>query len=108
MKKDDLVKLIISVPETHVDQIIDLLLELKVGKMGDYEGCSFVYEGTGVFRPLKGATPAVGKVGKVSKVKEVKIDTFCEKKRVDEVISAIKKAHPYEEPIIEISANKYV
>jgi hypothetical protein len=51
--------------------------------------------------PLEGAKPAIGKVGKLEEVEEERVEFVCETHCLDEVIAAIRKAHPYEEPAIE-------
>ncbi len=72
------------------------------GVQGNYQFTSFSTSGIGRFKPTKGACPAIGKIGKLEEVNEEMIETICHIKFVKKVITAIKKAHPYEEPAIDI------
>ena len=102
------VKIIVYVPETHAKQVRVALTENGCGKIGNYDSCSFSVKGSGRFRPLKGANPAIGAVGqngdpgKIEKVAEERIETICPVERVAEVLVAVKKVHPYEEPAIDV------
>ncbi|KKT17414.1 MAG: hypothetical protein UV98_C0009G0013, partial [Parcubacteria group bacterium GW2011_GWB1_43_6] len=63
---------------------------------------SFSSQGIGRFKPEEGAHPAVGKIGKLESVREERIEAVCERKILQDVITAIKKAHPYEEVALDI------
>jgi hypothetical protein len=102
MKKSKLVKIYTSVPKSHADKVREAMGRAGAGKFGNYSFCSFSFEGIGRFLPEKGANPAIGKIGKLEEVKEEKIEAICERKRARAIVEAIKKAHPYEEPIIDI------
>lgn len=96
------VKIIVFVPVKDADKIRHVLGEKGAGKLGKYSYCSFSTSGIGRFRPEKGARPAMGKVGKLEAVKEEKIEVIAQKEKYLEIIEEIKKAHPYEEPAIEV------
>jgi len=85
------------VPETHAEKVRHAMGEAGAGKVGNYTHCSFSVKGVGRYKPEKGATPAIGKVGKLEEVKEERITMQCERRLIKRVITAIKKAHPYEE-----------
>ena len=72
------------------------------GKIGRYDFCSFSSKGTGRFRPLDGAHPAIGEVGQLESVEEERIEVTCDRAIVKDVISAIRSVHPYEEPAIDV------
>ena len=99
---DELVKLVVFVPDTHADNVRDAMGKAGAGNIGNYEYASFSTKGIGRFKPLKGANPAIGKVGKLEEVQEEKIEVACTKELVNKIIKAIKKAHPYEEVAIDI------
>jgi len=67
------------------------------GKVGNYSHCSFSVKGIGRYKPEKGAHPAIGKIGRLEEVSEERITMQCERRLIKAVITAIKKAHPYEE-----------
>ncbi len=95
-------KIVICVPTSHADKIRQALAQAGAGHIGNYDSCSFSVKGVGRFRPLKGAKPFIGKTGKVEKVEEERIETICPQEKVARIIAKIKKAHPYEEPAIDV------
>lgn len=98
----ELVKLVVFVPEADADKVRQALGEAGAGKIGKYTFCSFSTKGTGRFKPGEGASPAIGEVGKLEEVAEERIEVACEKDQVAEIMTAIKKVHPYEEVVIDI------
>lgn len=94
-------KIVVYVPQSHAAAIRAALAEAGAGKIGDYSSASFSSVGTGRFRPEAGANPAIGEIGKLEEVLEEKIETICDSAKVLDVIAAIKKVHPYEEPAID-------
>lgn len=98
----ELVKIVVYVPVAEADKVRDALAEVGAGKMGNYEACSFSTKGVGRFRPLEGAKPFVGEVGKLESVEEERIETICEKGKLEEILAAVRAVHPYEEPAIDI------
>ena len=104
----ELVMIETFVPERDAEKIRLAMGEAGAGKVGNYSHCSFSVKGVGRFRPESGANPAIGKMGKLEKVKEERITMQCERRLIENVISAIKKAHPYEEvPIFVYSVEEF-
>ena len=96
------VKIAVFVPSTHGDLIRQTLSEVGCGHIGNYDCCSFTTKGIGRFRGLKGTKPYIGESGKIEEVDEERIETICPKEKILEVLQALKKVHPYEEPAIDI------
>lgn len=92
-----LVTVEVFVPEKDADKVRQAMGEAGAGRIGNYTHCSFSAKGVGRFRPEKGANPTIGKIGTIEEVKEERITMQCERRLIKKVISAIKKAHPYEE-----------
>lgn len=92
------VMLVTSVPKEHADAVRTAMGDAGGGTWGNYSHCSFSYEGAGRFLPGEGSNPAYGTKGEPSTVAEERIEMLCERRVVKEVIAALKKAHPYEEP----------
>lgn len=95
-------KIVVGVPETHTDKILEAMGEAGAGRTGNYSHCSSVTKSVGHFKPLPGAHPAIGTIGKLESVIEDRIETWCDRKDLKKVIAAIRKVHPYEEPVIDI------
>lgn len=93
-----MIQIIVFVPEDHAEKIKDAMFQAGGGKIGNYDSCCFEHPGIGQFKPLKGSNAFLGKIGVVEKVQELKIEMACEDKFFDEIILAMKAAHPYETP----------
>lgn len=96
------VKLEIFVPQDHALKLADALSEIGVGVIGNYDHCVALTPVRGFFRPMEGANPFEGKVGELSEVAEYKLEVNCKRELVKDAIEAIKRAHPYEEPLINV------
>jgi hypothetical protein len=95
-------KLVVFVPANALDTVRDALFAAGAGRIGDYERCSWFAEGTGTFRPLPGANPTIGDVGEEERVSELRLETVFPAERHDEVVAALRSAHPYEEPAFDV------
>ncbi|WP_127127429.1 Nif3-like dinuclear metal center hexameric protein [Georgenia sp. SYP-B2076] len=92
------------VPREHTQRLLDALAAAGAGRLGDYERAAFLSPGTGTFRPLPGARPAVGAVGVVEDVAEDRIEVVLPRARRTAVLDALRGAHPYEEPAFTLVA----
>ncbi len=97
-----LVKIAVTVPENFADNLREAIGIANGGQIGNYSYCSFSIKGIGRFKPGDGALPAIGEVGKLEEVIEERIEVTCEQAKLNNVITAIRKVHPYEEPVIDI------
>lgn len=70
--------------------------------MGKYSFCSFSVRGVGRFKPEVGARPHIGTVGKPEEVEEERIEVTVDDAVLEDVITAIKKVHPYEEIALDV------
>lgn len=95
-------KLVVFVPPDALDPVRDALFAAGAGRIGNYERCSWYAEGTGTFRPLPGADPAVGEVGEEERVPELRLETVFPEERQEAVVTALRAAHPYEEPAFDV------
>ena len=102
LKNSTFVKIRVVAPASHAEKIREALSASGAGTMGKYDSCSFSYPVTGRFRPQPGARPVIGKVGQLETVAEEVIEVICHRDKVAAVIATVKKAHPYEEPAIDI------
>ena len=97
-----LVKIVVTVPQTHADIVREEMGKVGAGKLGDYSFCSFSSRGIGRFKPEKGANPAIGTIGNSESVEEERIEVTCEEEKLQDIIGAIKKVHPYEEIALDV------
>ena len=95
-------KIVTFVPESHASQVRKAMFDADAGHIGNYDSCSFNINGQGTFRAMDGAKPFVGKKGELHTEKEVRVETIVPFYRVDKVIAAMKKVHPYEEVAYDI------
>jgi hypothetical protein len=96
------VKLEIFIPAEYVDALRDALGQAGAGRIGDYDHCCSVIEVRGYWRPLEGANPFQGEIGRIEEGRECKVEVNCRREMVREVIAAIRRVHPYEEPLINV------
>ena len=95
-------KIFVFVPVSHADGVRQVIGEAGAGAIGNYTHCTFSTRGIGRFKLEAGANPTIGEVVKIEEVEEERIETICTKDQLAEVIAAIKKVHPYEEPPIDV------
>ena len=95
-------KLEIFVPETHLRAIQEALWSVDAGHIGAYDRCMSYSPVTGCWRPLAGTTPFLGEQDQLSTEPELKVEVICLRERVEETLTALKAAHPYEEPVINV------
>ena len=97
-----LVKIVVFVPLTHADKVIEAIGKADGGELGNYSYCSFSSRGVGRFKPNEKAKPHIGKANELEKVEEERIEVTCSRIKAKEVIKAIKKVHPYEEVAFDV------
>ena len=95
-------KLVVFVPVESAAKVSNAIFAAGAGAMGNYSSCGFQIEGTGSFKPLKGARPAIGKKGKLQKLPEIRFETIVPAKKLDACVAAMRKAHPYEMPAFDV------
>ncbi len=96
-QSENILKLVVFVPVTHAEIVREALGNAGAGHIGAYSHCTFQSEGQGTFKPLEGTNPYIGKKNELEKVEEFKIETVVKESNLNQVINAMKKAHPYEE-----------
>ncbi|MDO4732962.1 MAG: divalent cation tolerance protein CutA [Bacillota bacterium] len=93
-------KLEIFIPESHLEELQKALWEADAGHIGNYDCCLSYSLVMGCWRPLAGTNPYIGAEGKISCEPELKVEVVCQREKVDETVEAVKRIHPYEEPVI--------
>jgi dinuclear metal center YbgI/SA1388 family protein len=95
-------KLVTFVPRDAADAVLDAVAAVGAAGIGNYTHCSFRAEGTGTFFPRAGAAPRAGKLGELAREPEVRLEFLVPPAREAEVIRALLRAHPYEEPAFDL------
>lgn len=95
-------KLGFYVPPTHLEQVKDALFAAGAGRVGNYDRCAWQTLGQGQFRPLAGSEPYQGQANVLETVPEYRVELVCADELVQQVLQALRAAHPYEEPAFDI------
>jgi len=98
----DVCKIVAFVPPEHADDVMSAAAAAGAGRIGAYGRCSFRCAGTGTFLGAEGADPHVGRPGREERVEEVRLETIAAGSTVPQVVRAIRSAHPYEEPAVDV------
>jgi dinuclear metal center YbgI/SA1388 family protein len=98
----DLDKWVVYVPAGDADAVREAMFAAGAGQIGDYSHCSWSVAGTGQFLPHDGAAPAIGRVGSVERVAEDRVETIAPAAQRRAILTAVRAAHPYEEPAFDI------
>jgi hypothetical protein len=98
------VKLVWFVPADALAATREAVFEVGAGRIGDYERCSWYTAGTGTFLGGEETEPTIGERGREEHVPELRVETVVPEELLDEVIAALRAAHPYEEPAFDVYA----
>ncbi len=96
------VKITTTIPIENADALREALGKAGAGILGDYSFCSFTVTGKGRFKPSEAADPHIGEANKLEVVEEEQISVNCDLKEAKHIVAALRTAHPYEEPLIDI------
>jgi dinuclear metal center YbgI/SA1388 family protein len=100
--EEKLKKIVVFTPASHADVIRRVLGNAGAGFIGNYSHCSFSADGTGRFMPGENTNPFIGSQGQLESVEEVRIETIVSVKLLKKVVTAMLKAHPYEEVAYDV------
>lgn len=95
-------KLAFFVPESHLESVKSAVFATGAGKIGDYDHCCWQIKGQGQFRALEGSNPFIGQQGQVETVEEYRVELVCSDELIRDAVTAMKQAHPYEEPAYDV------
>jgi len=94
---ENLVKLVVYVPNEYAEKVREALGNVGAGHIGNYSHCAFQSVGQGTFKPLEGTDPFIGEKNKQEFVDETKVEMIIQEGKITNVISVLKSVHPYEE-----------
>ena len=95
-------KLEIFIPESHLEILKKTLRDCDAGHIGRYASCLSVSRVTSTWRPLAGTHPFLGKEREISEEPEIKAEVTIRAEQLKEVLKAVRRVHPYEEPVINV------
>ncbi len=95
-------KVAVAVPVENADDIRATLIAAGAGRLGNYSGCSLSIDGMGSFMPDEAANPHIGNTGVQEFVEETWIQALVAEGDLTAVLAALRRAHPYEEPAIDV------
>jgi hypothetical protein len=100
--EETLYKLVVFCPHTSIETLNESLAQAGAGQIGNYRGCAFVSDGVGRFEAGSGTAPAVGKPGCQNSTQEARMEMVVRLSTRAAVVTALKRAHPYEEPAFDL------
>lgn len=100
--KSNQYKLSVFVPEEKLEEVSAAIFENGGGIIGEYSHCSFRSAGVGSFKGSEKSNPQKGEKEKLETVNEIKLETLVDTWKINKVLAALKKAHPYEEPAYDV------
>ena len=95
-------KLEIFLPASHLPALQEALAQVDAGHIGKYDHGRTYSPVTGCWRPLPGAAPYLGQASELCTASELKVEVTCQSSRLEETLHAIRRVHPYEEPVINV------
>lgn len=101
-KKEQLQKLVFTVPIANAEKVRTAIFEAGAGHIGNYDCCSFNVECKGTFRASENTNPYVGEKGKIHTEEEIKIETIFPKYLQNKIVKSLINSHPYEEVAYDI------
>lgn len=101
-KFNTLQKLVCFVPISHASQVVETLFKAGAGCIGNYSEASFSNSGLGSFKAGENANPTIGNKGIRETVVEERVEVILPFYLQKKIITALKLAHPYEEPAYDL------
>ncbi|MBL4710854.1 MAG: Nif3-like dinuclear metal center hexameric protein [Flavobacteriales bacterium] len=103
-KKSVLNKLVFFCPTENIEEVKNAVFKAGGGTIGAYDFCSFSSIGEGTFRASESANPHVGEKGILHREEEYRVEIVLPSYLKNKVLSAMMKAHPYEEVAFDLYA----
>lgn len=95
-------KLVFFVPDSHLEQVKAAVFSAGAGRIGNYDQCCWQVLGQGQFRPLANANPYIGLTDQLETLPEYRVEMVCSDDYIQQVVLALRTAHPYEEPAFDV------
>ncbi len=95
-------KLAVFIPSDNVEMVAEAIFTAGGGIIGEYKSCSFRSKGEGTFQGSSDSNPTIGTKEKFQTVNEIKLEAIVDQWKLNAVLSAMLKVHPYEEPAYDV------
>jgi dinuclear metal center YbgI/SA1388 family protein len=95
--KSNQYKISVFIPENFCEKVAQAIFRAGGGVIGEYTRCSFRTKGNGTFNGSEKTRPVLGKKEEYMFVNEVKLEVLVDRWKLNDVLSEIKRVHPYEE-----------
>jgi len=95
-------KIVVFTQAEEVGDIARAAFGAGAGIIGNYTDCGFFGYGIGSYSGGPESNPSIGHPGQPEAVEEVRLELVCPPNRVDRVCDAIRSAHSYETPAIDV------
>ena len=83
------------VPESHLDELKEIMFAAGAGKVGSCDSCCWQTKGLSQYRLID------EDVTEAEQDEEWKVEMLCADDSIQSAIDALKANHPYEEPIYQ-------
>ncbi|NOX18214.1 MAG: Nif3-like dinuclear metal center hexameric protein [Chlorobi bacterium] len=101
-EKGNQFKVAVFLPENDLEKVSNAIFQAGGGIIGNYSHCSYRAKGNGTFRGGQNSNPAIGEKEKFETVEEIKLEALVYSWKLNDVLSAVRKAHSYEEPAVDV------
>jgi len=95
-------KVVVFVTDGDLQKVSDAMFAAGSGNIGQYRECSFRLPGTGTFFGSDATNPTVGQKGRREEVSEWRLEVLTPESALPAVLTAMRKAHSYEEPAYDV------
>ena len=95
-------KIVVFGQAEEVADIARAAFAAGAGLIENYTDCAFFGYGIGSYAGGEGSNPTIGQPGEPEAVEEVRLELICPSNRVSQVCAAIRGAHSYETPAIDV------
>jgi len=95
-------KIAVFLPFNALEPVKKAAFEAGAGRIGHYSKCSFSVQGEGSFLGDGTTEPAIGVPGRMETTRETRLEVHVPEGRLESVLDAVRRKHPYEEPAIDV------
>jgi dinuclear metal center YbgI/SA1388 family protein len=95
-------KVVTFFPPEIYEKVSAAMFDAGAGHIGNYSHCGFRSAGTGTFLGAGNTNPTIGTPGKLENAQELRFETIVPMAKLNAVLAAMTKAHPYEEPAFDV------